>query len=139
MLVGYVGVFFGKLIRAAISREREYLADAAAVQFTRNPDGVAGALKKIGIHSAGSRVHDPHAEEVSHLFFAHGLRSHWLGFMATHPPLEERIRRVDPKWDGLLIPPVREPGAPSPAVMAGPAARGGTSTTARAGSTLHPG
>lgn len=139
LLVGYVGVFFGKLIRAAISREREYLADAAAVQFTRNPDGVSGALKKIGIHSAGSRVHDPHAEEVSHLFFAHGLRSHWLGFMSTHPPLEDRIRRIDPRWDGLLVPPVPEPGATGHRGAAGAAAGGVASMAGHAGRHLQAG
>jgi Zn-dependent protease with chaperone function len=96
LLVGYVGVFFGKLIKAAVSRQREYLADSAAVQFTRNPDGLAGALKKIGAQAQGSRIQDHHAEELSHLFFANGLRSTLFGFLATHPPLEERIRRLDP-------------------------------------------
>jgi Zn-dependent protease with chaperone function len=100
--VGYLGVFFGKLLKAAISREREYLADAAAVQFTRNPAGVAGALKKISMLYPGSVVQDHHAEELSHLFFASGLRDRWLSmpFFRTHPPLEERIRRIDTAWDG---------------------------------------
>jgi Zn-dependent protease with chaperone function len=100
LLVGYIGVFFGKLIKAAVSRQREYLADSAAVQFTRNPDGLAGALKKIGAQAQGSRIQDYHAEELSHLFFANGLRQGLFGFLATHPPLEERIRRIDPGWDG---------------------------------------
>jgi Zn-dependent protease with chaperone function len=95
LLVGYVGVVFGKLIKAAVSRQREYLADSAAVQFTRNPSGLAGALKKIGEEASGSRIQDHHAEELSHLFFANGLRSTFFGFLSTHPPLEERIRRID--------------------------------------------
>jgi Zn-dependent protease with chaperone function len=102
LAIGYIGLFFGKLIRAAISREREFLADAAAVQFTRNPDALAGALKKTGITPA--RVEHPRAEEASHLFFAQ-LRSHWFGLLATHPPLDDRIRRLDPSWNGWLIAP----------------------------------
>jgi hypothetical protein len=98
IVVGYIGVFFGKLIQAAVSRQREYLADAAAVQFTRNPDGIAGALKKIG--AAGSRILNPHAQEASHLFFASGLKSSMVGLLATHPKLPERIRRIDPAFDG---------------------------------------
>jgi Zn-dependent protease with chaperone function len=100
LVVGYLGVFFGKLIKSAFSREREYLADAAAVQFTRSPHGIAGALKKISMLHPGSVIHDPHAEELSHLFFARGLRETWLTFFKTHPPVQERIRRVDPAWDG---------------------------------------
>ncbi|HUF30155.1 MAG TPA: M48 family metalloprotease, partial [Gemmatimonadaceae bacterium] len=98
IVVGYIGVFFGRMIQAAVSRQREYLADAAAVQFTRNPDGIAGALKKIG--AAGSRIRNPHAQEASHLFFATGLKSSMVGLLATHPKLPERIRRIDPAFDG---------------------------------------
>jgi Zn-dependent protease with chaperone function len=100
VVLGYIGVFFGKLIKAAVSRQREFLADAAAVQFTRNPDGIAGALKKIGAHSAGSRIRDHHAEELSHLFFADGVGAALSRATSTHPPLQERIRRIDPSWDG---------------------------------------
>jgi len=100
MVIGYIGVFFGKLIKSAVSRQREYLADASAVQFTRNPDGIANALKKIGGLITGSRVTNDHAQEASHLFFANGLRSSFLNLMATHPPLEDRIRRLDPQFDG---------------------------------------
>jgi Zn-dependent protease with chaperone function len=100
LLVGYVGVFFGKMIKAAVSRQREYLADSAAVQFTRNPEGLAGALKKIGAQAQGSRVRDHHAEELSHLFFANGMRRSFFGFLNTHPPLDERIRRLDPAFSG---------------------------------------
>ncbi len=99
-IIGLIGVFFGRIIKSAVSRQREHLADAAAVQFTRNPSGLAGALRKIGGLSDGSRVRDPHAEELSHLFFANGLASSWLGLMASHPPLKERIRRLDPAFAG---------------------------------------
>ena len=100
MAIGYIGVFFGKLIKSAVSRQREFLADAASVQFTRNPDGLAGALKKIGGFAAGSRIRSPNAEQASHLFFANGLGTSFLNLMATHPPLVERIRRIDPSFNG---------------------------------------
>jgi Zn-dependent protease with chaperone function len=99
-LVGYIGVFFANLIKSAVSREREYLADASAVQFTRNPDGLGGALKKIGALTSGSRVTATRAAEASHLFFAEGAGHAWLNLLATHPPLVERIRRLDPQFDG---------------------------------------
>jgi Zn-dependent protease with chaperone function len=102
IIIGFVGVFFGRLIQAAVSRQREFLADAASVQFTRNPDGLAGALKKIGGLASGSKLESAHAQEVSHLFFANGLRSSVNGLMATHPPLEERIRALDPAFDGVF-------------------------------------
>ena len=98
-VLGYIGVVFGNLIKAAVSRQREFLADASAVQFTRNPDGIAGALKKIGALDQGSRVAAPEAQEASHLFFGDAV-GHLLGFFATHPPLVERIRRIDPSFDG---------------------------------------
>ncbi len=93
-LIGSVGVFFGRLIQAAVSRQREYLADASAVQFTRDPQGIAGALKKILIQQGGS-LHAPRAAEAAHMFFSSpgSLLSGWL---ATHPPLTERIRLLDP-------------------------------------------
>lgn len=100
IVIGGIGVLFGRLIQAAVSRQREFLADAASVQFTRNPDGLAGALKKIGGLSSGSKLETPHAQEASHLFFANGLRIAASGLMATHPPLEERIRALDPAFDG---------------------------------------
>jgi Zn-dependent protease with chaperone function/uncharacterized tellurite resistance protein B-like protein len=99
MILGYVGVFFGKLIKAAVSRQREYLADAAAVQFTRYPAGIAGALKKIGGLEAGSRIEDPHAEECSHMFFGDSF-SGFVNLFATHPPLASRISRLEPDFDG---------------------------------------
>jgi Zn-dependent protease with chaperone function len=96
--IGYIGVLFGKLIQAAVSRQREFLADSSAIQFTRNPEGIAGALKKIG--GLGSRIEDHHAQEAGHLFFANGLGSPFAALMATHPPLIERIQRIDPQFDG---------------------------------------
>lgn len=102
MIIGYVGVFFGNLIKAAVSRQREFLADAAAVQYTRNPDGIAGALKRIGGYVHGSKMQSPQASEASHMFFGDGM-THWFGsMMATHPPLPQRIKRVDPSWDGVF-------------------------------------
>ncbi|TVR04241.1 MAG: hypothetical protein EA398_02715 [Deltaproteobacteria bacterium] len=104
-VAGWVGVFFGRVIRGAVSREREFLADASAVQFTRNPAGLAGALRKVGGASAGARVENVHAEEASHLFFGNALRQKTLGaLLASHPPLDERIRRLDPSFDGRFEP-----------------------------------
>lgn len=100
MVIGFAGTFFGNLIKAAVSRQREYLADATAVQFTRNPEGIAGALKRIGGLEFGSRVENPAAPEVSHAFFAQGVSGFMQSLSATHPPLAKRILRIDPRWDG---------------------------------------
>ena len=100
MVIGYAGTFFGGLIKAAVSRQREYLADASAVQFTRNPDGISGALKRIGGLESGSKVENPGASEVSHAFFAQGVSGFMQPLSATHPPLAKRILRIDPHWDG---------------------------------------
>lgn len=91
MLVGYIGLFFGRWIKSAVSRQREYLADASAVQFTRDPDGIAGALKKIAIYSDASYL-NVETEEVSHMLFGNGEQ---MSMFSTHPPLNERIRRID--------------------------------------------
>jgi Zn-dependent protease with chaperone function len=100
-VLGLVGALFGRLIMAAVSRQREYLADASAVQFTRNPNGIGGALKKIGGLAEGSRIDNPQAAEVGHMFFANAFAGEGLaGLLATHPPLVERIRRLDPQFDG---------------------------------------
>jgi hypothetical protein len=100
-VLGLVGAFFGRLIMAAVSRQREYLADASAVQFTRNPDGIGGALKKIGGLAEGSRIDNPQAAEAGHMFFANAFAGEgFAGLLATHPPLVERIRRLDPQFDG---------------------------------------
>jgi len=98
LVIGSVGLFFARLIKASVSRQREYLADASAVQFTRNPLGIAGALKKIAFHIEGSRIRSPEAESVSHLFFGDSKRRHFINLLATHPPLGDRISRLDPNW-----------------------------------------
>lgn len=100
MAIGYGGTFFGNIIKAAVSRQREFLADASAVQFTRNPSGISGALKKIGGYSKGSMIEDGHAAEYSHFFFGQGIKSSFTSLMATHPPLEKRIKRIEPRWRG---------------------------------------
>jgi len=102
IVIGAIGVFFGRLIQAALSRQREFLADASSVQFTRNPAGLSGALQKIG--GAGSKIESAHAGEASHMFFGNGLGKPFLGLLATHPPLDERIRAIDPGWDGTFKP-----------------------------------
>lgn len=107
---GWLGVMFGRMIKSAVSRQREYLADAAAVQFTRNPAGLAGALKKIAAHQAGSGLFSPHAEEVSHMCFG-AVSSRFTmtmtGWFESHPPLEERIRRWDPGYDASQLDAIR--------------------------------
>lgn len=103
MIIGYAGTFFGKWIKASVSRQREFLADASAVQFTRNKDTIAGALKKIGGLDKGSLLESPYASQYSHAYFADGV-SHLLGSLfATHPPLKERIKQIDPGWDGRYV------------------------------------
>lgn len=97
MVVGYVGLFFGRLIKAAVSRQREFLADASAVQFTRQTHGIAGALKKIGGMQVGSRLQSAETEEVAHMLFGEGMG--FAGLFATHPPLHERIKALDPSFN----------------------------------------
>lgn len=101
-LIGLLGGLMAGLIKSAISQQKEYLADASAVQFTRDPDGIGNALKVIGGYTPGTLVHSARAEELSHLFFGQVKHRLWSLF-ATHPPLNERIRRVDPDWDGQFI------------------------------------
>lgn len=110
MAIGFLGTFFGNLIKAAVSRQREFLADAAAVQFTRNPDGIAGALKRIGGARVGSEIHAPSAREASHMFFARGVSRGLDSMLSTHPPLATRIRRIDPSWDGKWLSSDAAPG-----------------------------
>ena len=98
IVIGYGGTFFGNLIKAAVSRQREFLADASAVQFTRSNDGIANALKKIGGHVSGSHVQAKAAEESSHMFF--GAIKSFSRMMSTHPPLEQRIKALQPQWQG---------------------------------------
>jgi Zn-dependent protease with chaperone function len=103
-ILGWVGTIFGNMIKASVSRQREYLADASAVQFTRNPDGIANALKKIGASSSGSIMQHPDAAEFSHAYFGDGMEHYFGSVFATHPPLEKRILRIQPSWDGEFIP-----------------------------------
>ena len=106
-IVGWIGVFFGKLIKAAVSRQREFLADASAVQYTRNPNGLAGALSKIASHS--SRLEHPKAQEASHMFFGNGMAEAWLGLFATHPPIQQRIAEIAPNFDAQAASPAAPP------------------------------
>ena len=98
--IGGIGWLFAKIIRAAVSRQRECLADASAVQFTRNPDGIAGALKKIGGVPATSKIENEHGSEISHMFFCNAAGSLVSHLFATHPPLVARIRTIDPSFNG---------------------------------------
>ncbi len=100
IVLGFVGTFLGNLIKAAVSRQRERLADASGVQFTRNPAGLAGALKRIGAAQAGSQLKAPNAAQASHILFAEGVWKNMSGLWSSHPPLAERIRALDPSWDG---------------------------------------
>jgi Zn-dependent protease with chaperone function len=95
LIIGYVGLVFGRLIQAAISRRRESLADASAVQFTRDPTGLRNALVKIGAAGAGSQIANPEVDEVAHMLFAPGMKR----LFSTHPPLLERLKAIDPHFD----------------------------------------
>ena len=100
VVIGLIGSLCGNLIKAALSRQREYLADASAVQFTRNPGGIAGALKRIAVAVTGSRLEHRNANEMSHMYFSQGVWEGFSGLMATHPPLSKRIRALEPNWNG---------------------------------------
>jgi Zn-dependent protease with chaperone function len=97
LLIGYIGLFFARLIKAAVSRQREFLADASSVQFTRNPDGIAGALDQI--HLSSALIANRHAEDLSHMFFGQGIQVRLHGLFDTHPPVEARIARVHERFD----------------------------------------
>jgi Zn-dependent protease with chaperone function len=103
-VIGYIGLFFGRLIQAAVARRRESLADASSVQFTRDPTGLRNALVKIGALSAGSSLASPQAEDVAHMLFAPGMSR----MFATHPPLEARIRAIDPQFNPREFEKVRQ-------------------------------
>ncbi len=121
-MIGYIGVFFGRLIKAAVSRQREFLADASSVQFTRNPDGIGGALRKIGgltqPGEPGSRIEHPHAETLSHLFLGAARPSFVSGLFATHPPLARRVQRIY----GRPLPMLPAPELPLSAALGEPVA-----------------
>ena len=119
--IGYTGLFFARLIKASVSRQREFLADASSVQFTRNPDGIAGALDQIRASGAGTLIQGRYAEEMSHMFFGQSVKMKLAGLFQTHPPLEERIRRVHP---GFQLSAYRGRRAAEPASSAVPASAG---------------
>lgn len=109
MVVGYSGMFFGNWIKSLISRQREYLADASAVQFTRNSEGIANALKKIGGAVPGSALLAAAVDEYSHAYFARGDTGLSFFSFSTHPPLKKRILRIQPDWDGKYLFDKRKP------------------------------
>ena len=94
LVIGYLGLFFGRLIKAGVSRQREFLADASAVQFTRDNSGIAGALAKIQSHSGQSLLMNAHAEDMSHMCFGESVKVQMSGMLSTHPPLPERIKAL---------------------------------------------
>ncbi len=97
-VIGYLGLFFARLIKSAVSRQREFLADASSVQFTRNPDAIAGALDQIRSSGAGTLIANRYAEEMSHMFFGAAVKVRLAALFGTHPALDERIRRVHPRF-----------------------------------------
>jgi Zn-dependent protease with chaperone function len=96
--IGYIGLFFGRLIKASISRQREYLADASSVQFTRDTDGITKALAHIQVDSEKGLLHNKHAEDMSHMCFDMPISLSLNGWLATHPPLTERIKALNPNF-----------------------------------------
>ena len=100
-LLGLGGVLFARIIQASVSRQREYLADASAVQFTRNPLGLASALRKVAGLSGAQREASSAELEAQHMFFA-GSAGFLESLFSSHPPIGERIRRVDPAFDGHI-------------------------------------
>jgi len=96
--IGYIGLFFGRLIKASISRQREYLADASAVQFTRDADGITHALAHIQLDSSKGLLHNQHAEDMSHMCFEMPVKLSFKGWLATHPPLDDRIKAINPHF-----------------------------------------
>lgn len=100
LILGSISSPLVRWIKSMICREREWLADAAAIQFTRNPPGLEGALKKIGGLLKQGRLDTPRAETASHFYFVNCVYEPWFGFLSTHPPLEKRILKIDPQFDG---------------------------------------
>lgn len=117
--VGYIGVLFTRLIKATVSRHREFLADASAVQFTRNPHGIAGALKKIAVSPLRATLANTESEEIGHMLIAE-RRGLFDALFASHPPILERIRVIEPSFDPAelerirLAPMTSGPPAPPP-------------------------
>jgi hypothetical protein len=113
-VVGYIGLLFGRLIKAAVSRQREFLADASSVQFTRNPDGIAGALDQISAASQGALIGSRYAEDLSHMFFGQSVKLWFGGLLDTHPATGERIKRVHPGFRASNYRKVRASPVPAP-------------------------
>jgi Zn-dependent protease with chaperone function len=113
-VIGYTGLFFARLIKASVARQREFLADASSVQYTRNPDGIAGALDQIRASARGALIENRSAEELSHMYFGESVKLWLPGIFATHPPLEERIGRVHPGFAASQYRSRRAPAAPQP-------------------------
>jgi Zn-dependent protease with chaperone function len=125
-LVGYGGVLLARLIRAAMSRQREFLADAAAVQFTRNPRGLAGALRCVRDDADGARLRTAQAEALSHMLFV-SRGGGWLRrLLASHPPLDVRIARIYPLYQRRVARPVAPEAKPEPPADAAPASAAAT-------------
>jgi len=112
-IIGFVGLLFGSWIKSGVSKQREFLADASAVQFTRNPDGIGGALKKVGGLARGSKLLARRTAQFSHMFFGAATEASLIDLFATHPPLQERIHRIDPNWDGAFPDGVAPAGVPA--------------------------
>src|SRR5207247_7980001 len=93
-----------RMIKGAVSRQREFLADAAAVQFTRYPEGLANALKKVKASPEKAIIHSPRAEEASHIFFCNGVEDDRIWLTSTHPPLDERIKRIQTMMGESFVP-----------------------------------
>jgi len=108
-IIGWFGILFGNMIQAAVSRQREFLADASSVQFTRDPSAISGALKVIGGVTESSRLRNTDVSEVSHMFFGQAFHTRLAFLFATHPPIEMRIQRVEPYWDGSFLKPLPPP------------------------------
>jgi len=121
MAIGYIGLFFARLIKAAVSRQREFLADASSVQFTRNPTGIAGALDQIRASSGGTLIASRYAEDMSHMFFGQAVKVFMAGMLDTHPPIDERIKRVLPGFAATQYRTRRAPVAPDPLAAGAPA------------------
>ncbi len=132
IVIGYVGLFFGRLIKAAISRQRELLADASAVQFTRNPAGLAGALIHIR-NDGGSYLASRHAEDMSHMCFAPSIPMKLKQWLATHPSLDERLDALGPEWVARARARARQQPAATISAQSAPAAAEGTAGFAAGG------
>ena len=104
-VIGWFGILFGNMLQAAVSRQREFLADASSVQFTRDPDAIAGALKVIGGVTETSRLKNTDVSEVAHMFFGQSFHTRLAFLFATHPPIDVRILRIQPAWNGEFLKP----------------------------------